>query len=275
MELNYPLKSNGMYILNKTQIDDIAAKIHKEHMPHVLESTLPVDIDAFATDSLFLDVQSKTLGYTDSVLGVTAFGDEVVPCLDDMYRPTKMKVSEGMVLIHSSLNINAFYNNLQEDGMHKNGGKLSPGSIHTFHRVLSAVLCRAVKWGYIAANPAARVDLPSIANRKAAYLDEPDARRLLELLHNEPIRWRAMITLDLLSGLRCGELLGLRWCDINTEAQTITISQTSNYLPNRGVYVDTPKTSTSNQPLRLSKSAFALLTEYKAWQDKQRVRQNY
>lgn len=168
--------------------------------------------------------------------------------------------------------INAFYLNLQEDGMHKqSGGKLAPGTIHTYHRVLSAVLFRAVKWGYISANPAARADLPSIANRKAAYLDEPDARRLLELLHHEPIRWRAMITFDLLSGLRRGELLGLRWCDVDMESQTITINQTANYLPDRGVYVDTPKSTTSNRPLRLSKSAFLLLTEYKAWQDVQRI----
>lgn len=167
--------------------------------------------------------------------------------------------------------INSFYANLQEDGMHKqSGGKLSPGTIHTYHRVLSAILFRAVKWGYISANPAARADLPSLKNRKAAYLDEPDARRLLELLHDEPIRWRTMITFDLLSGLRRGELLGLRWGDIDTEAQTIMINQTSNYLPNRGVYIDTPKSSTSNRPLRLSQSAFTLLMEYKAWQDKQR-----
>jgi integrase len=147
---------------------------------------------------------------------------------------------------------------------------LAAGTIHTFHRVLSAVLFRAVKWGYIQSNPAARADLPSIANRRAAYLDEPDARRLLELLRDEPIKWRAIVTFDLLSGLRRGELAGLRWQDVNSEEQTIIIRQTSNYLPGKGVYVDTPKTSTSNRPLKLSRSAFLLLMEYKRWQDDQR-----
>ncbi len=147
---------------------------------------------------------------------------------------------------------------------------LKAGTIHTYHRVLSAVLFRAVKWGYIKSNPAARADLPSIANRKAAYLDEPDARRLLELLREEPIKWRAIMTFDLLSGLRRGELAGLRWQDVDFDNQTIMISQTSNYLPGKGVYVDTPKTATSNRPLRLSRSAFLLLLEYKQWQDAQR-----
>ena len=42
---------------------------------------------------------------------------------------------------------------------------LKPGTIHTYHRVLSAVLFRAVKWKYIERNPAERADLPSIAHR--------------------------------------------------------------------------------------------------------------
>jgi len=103
MELRYPHKDNGMYILNKDQIDDIAAMVHKEYMPHVLEHTQPIDIDTFAADGLFLNVKNVTLGFTDSVLGVTAFGDEVLPCLDEMFRPSEIKVSEGMVLLHTWL----------------------------------------------------------------------------------------------------------------------------------------------------------------------------
>jgi integrase len=148
---------------------------------------------------------------------------------------------------------------------------LKPGTIQTYHRTLSAVLSRAVRWGYIDTNPAARVDLPSVAGRQAAYLDEPDARRLLELLHDEPIKWRTLVTFDLLSGLRRGELAGLRWQDVDFDGQTITVSQTSNYVPGRGVYVDTPKTVTSSRPLRLTRSAFTLLLEYKSWQDTQRA----
>lgn len=147
---------------------------------------------------------------------------------------------------------------------------LSAGTIHTYHRILSAVLFRAVKWGYISTNPASCADLPSIANRQAAYLDEPDARRMLELLQGEPVKWRAMVALDLLSGLRRGELCGLRWSDVLFDSECITVRQTSNYLPGRGVYVDTTKTATSNRPLRLARVAFLLLLEYKQWQDAQR-----
>ncbi|MEG1564829.1 MAG: tyrosine-type recombinase/integrase [Bacteroides sp.] len=149
---------------------------------------------------------------------------------------------------------------------------LSAGTIQTYHRVLSAVLSKAVKWGYIANNPASNAELPSIAGQEAAYLDEPDARRLLELLKNEPIKWRTIIIFDLLSGIRRGELAGLRWNDIHEETQTIEISQTSNYLPGMGIFPDTPKSHTSKRSLRLSQSAFILLGEYKQWQEEREKR---
>lgn len=140
---------------------------------------------------------------------------------------------------------------------------------HPRYRVLSAVLHRAVKLGYIKENPASCADLPSIANRHAAYLDEPDVYRLLELLKDEPIKWRTIVTFDLFSGLRRGELAGLCWQDVNFDDHTIIIRQTSNYLPGKGIYVDTPKTATSSRPLKLNSSVFLLLLEYKRWQDDQ------
>lgn len=149
---------------------------------------------------------------------------------------------------------------------------LKPGTIHTYHRTLSAVLFRAVKWKYIERNPAERADLPSIAHRRAAYLDEPDARRLLELLQEEKILWRVVISFDLLSGLRRAEFLGLRWCDVDLDHQLLYIRQTWNYIPTEGCYIDTPKTANSERPLRISRTAVVLLLEYKHWQDAQRAR---
>lgn len=102
-------------------------------------------------------------------------------------------------------------------------------------------------------------------------MDEPDARKLLELLQLEPIKWRAIMTFDLLSGLRRGELAGLCWQDVDFDHQIITVRQTSNYLPPKGVYTDTPKSSASGRVLRLSRSAFMMLLEYKEWQDAQQA----
>ena len=147
---------------------------------------------------------------------------------------------------------------------------LSSNTVRSYHRIISSCLGKAVKWGYIPYNPAVNAELPKMPKHEAAYLDEAEARELLTLLHNEPIKYRAMITFDLLSGLRRGELLGLRWRDVDFENQTITIVNTLNYAPGAGVYVDTPKNATSARPLKLSPTAFSMLLEYKRWQDDQR-----
>lgn len=147
---------------------------------------------------------------------------------------------------------------------------LSSSTVRTYHRVISSILSKGVKWGFISYNPAINAELPKIEDKEAVHLDETDARRLLELLHDEPIKYRAMITFDLLSGLRRGELLGLRWRDVDFKNETISIVQTSAYVAGTGVYTDTPKNKTSSRPLKLSRSAFLLLIEYKNWQDSQR-----
>lgn len=80
-----------------------------------------------------------------------------------------------------------------------------------------------------------------------------------------------MITFDLFSGLRRGELLGLKWEDIDMDARTLTVQRTLNYLPQKGVYVDSPKSTTSRRPLHLSGTAVALLLEQQAWQNDRRA----
>ena len=106
--------------------------------------------------------------------------------------------------------------------------------------------------------------------KEAAHLDEEDARRLLELLQNEPAKYRAAISFDLLSGLRRGELLGLRWSDVDFENETVTIVQTSSYVPGVGIYTDTPKNKTSARPLKLSRSAFFVLRQVQEWKSNAR-----
>jgi len=147
---------------------------------------------------------------------------------------------------------------------------LSASTIHTYHRLISSIFSKAVKWGYIPINPATNAEPPYNDKKEAAYLDEVDVRRLLTLLRNEPIKWRMMSILDVLSGLRRGELLGLRWRDVDFENKMISVVQASAYVKGHGVYDETPKSDESGRTMKLSRLAFSLLLEYKDWQDSQR-----
>ena len=153
----------------------------------------------------------------------------------------------------------------------KDATPLAAATVHAYHRVLSSIFRRAVRWRCISRSPTEDAELPSLSGRSARYLDEPDAHRMLQLLLSEPIKWAAPVIFDLLSGLRRAELLGLRWQDVDFTAGTLRIVQSWNYAPAVGTYASTPKTEDSIRCLRVSTAALTILRTYKAWQDEQRT----
>jgi integrase len=89
----------------------------------------------------------------------------------------------------------------------------SPTSVR--HRVdcLRSAMSYAVRWGLIDANPASDLDLPSPVKRTVKALRPEDAKALLSAVEGQ---WFApLVTVALYTGLRQGELLGLRWEDVN------------------------------------------------------------
>ena len=134
------------------------------------------------------------------------------------------------------------------------------------------MLSTAVKWQLIYDNPCLRVDPPKIEHSEAHYLDEVQAAHLLDLLDDEPIVYRTMITLLLHTGLRRGELCGLEWDDINFDLSLLDVQRTSLYLPEKGVFVDETKNNTSRRVLKLTPDAVQLLKRYRMWQNSERLR---
>lgn len=147
---------------------------------------------------------------------------------------------------------------------------LHPHTLLHYHRTLHGILSKAVQWGYISVNPADRAEKPKYTPEESPYLEVDEAMQLLDLLQEEPPQWRVPVMFDLFSGLRRGELLGLRWEDVDLDKQVLHVRRTYNFIPHVGHYIDTPKNATSRRPLKLSRSAVLLLLEYKAWQDARR-----
>ena len=149
---------------------------------------------------------------------------------------------------------------------------LTGNTIAHYHKMLSSMMSTAVKWQIIYDNPCTRVDPPKIERKEAAYLDEAQAQRLLDLLDNEPITYRTMITLLLHTGLRRGELCGLEWGDINLASGLLDVQRSSLYLPEKGVFMDDTKNNSSRRVIKLTPDAVSMLRQYKAWQSRERLR---
>lgn len=73
-----------------------------------------------------------------------------------------------------------------------------------------------------------------------AYTVE-QVRQIFDALAGEPLKWRAYIHLLIDTGIRRGEACGLRWEAVDFPGNTITISGNLCYTPQKGVYLDTPK----------------------------------
>lgn len=142
--------------------------------------------------------------------------------------------------------------------------------LHYF-RFLSSMLETAVHWQMIVANPCDRVKPPKSDTKETDYLDEEQARKLVEALDQEPTAYRAAILLMLNTGLRRGELCGLQWSTIDWANSTMSVRKTAVYLSGLGVHLDTPKTKSSRRTIKIPQSCVQMLKQYRGIQAAHRL----
>lgn len=169
--------------------------------------------------------------------------------------------------------LNQFYSDLAKAGTNKRtGAGLSAKSIIGHHRLISTVLDQACKEQIIQFNPAANATLPKISKPEIKYFQPEEIAAIREALEAEHIKWRTLTHLLLITGCRRGEILGLKWKEIDYENNRIHICNNVLYTPEHGVYEDTPKTKTSIRYISVPAETMQLLKQYELWQKKERLR---
>lgn len=169
--------------------------------------------------------------------------------------------------------LNDLYTKLSKNGVNKRtGGKLSNKTILEHHRLISTVLEQACKENLVSFNVAKKATLPKAEQKEVNYFQPEQIQAIVDALNHEPIKWKTLVHLLIITGARRGEILGLKWENIDFKTNRIYICNNILYSPDIGVYEDTPKTEKSKRYVSLPSETMQLLKDYKKYQTTERLR---
>ena len=139
------------------------------------------------------------------------------------------------------LHIQAHYTAAVKDGARKDGrkGGLSAQSVLHHHRILSEALRMAVRWQLLIRNPCDAVEPPAVRTRELPIIDEMQTAWLIEV--SQGTRLYIPILLAVCTGLRRGEILGLRWSDFDAVTAAIRVCRSLEETKAHGVRFKEPK----------------------------------
>lgn len=150
-------------------------------------------------------------------------------------------------------------------------GKLQdyhPNTVHKHYRVLRQALGHAVKWGLLGRNPAAMADPPRLRRRDVNVWDEEQVRVFLAEARRASRLYPLFLT-AIMTGMRQGELLGLRWTDVDLTLGVASVRQTFVRLGKRQIFKE-PKTAAARRAIAVPATVVKALRELRALQDEDR-----
>jgi integrase len=162
--------------------------------------------------------------------------------------------------------LKSLYTHLLAEGR-DDGKGLSPQTVRHVHRVLSAVLKEATASRLMHENPAAALRSPSVTAPEIEIITAADLDAIMAKLADRPIF--PLVATALGTGMRRGELLALRWGDVDLTTGEITVSQALEQTK-AGIRVKGPKTKHGYRTIALP--AFAISELRRLWKAQQEQR---
>ena len=225
--------------------------------------------------------RSRGLYVEPSQQSLDAFLDEWLPAIQSTVRPGTFK-SYSDVLGHARrriggvalrdlgpMQLNALYTELLASGRHDGRGGLAPRTVRYCHTVLRRALRDAVRWGKLARNPADLADPPKGGSRTTMRVwDAAQVRHFLATIGED--RLYAAFLLTAATGMRRGEVLGLRWTDVDLDHGRLAISQTWVSI-GYDMQLSTPKTARSRRRIDLDAGTVAALRAHRLRQVAERA----
>lgn len=139
----------------------------------------------------------------------------------------------------------------------------SPQYVQHHYRALKMIFDFAEEHGVVLDNPMDRVGKPKLEKKTVDAMSEAEARIFFSALENCPIDFRCLLQLLITTGLRRGEVVDLKWRDIDQERTALTVERNVVYTATSGIVINTPKTSAGFRTIPLLSSTVVLLQQLK------------
>jgi len=208
---------------------------------------------------------------------------EWLPAIRHTIRPTTFLSYKGHVEGHlvpalgriplqqlTGAHINAFYAKLLSENGDEEKRQISPSTVRRIHATLHRAMKDAVRWNQIIRSPADAADPPraASADHEMKVWSVEDLRAFLSAQRETRLYplWLTLAT----TGMRRGEVLGLRWEDVDLEAGTISIRQTR-VMTGYEALLSTPKTRRARRQVALDPATVAALRENRRRQKMERL----
>lgn len=202
----------------------------------------------------------------DTWFALQVRGNNRKPSTIDFYE-SMMKILlpyfKGRILQEiSPMDIQKYLTYLRTEYKGRFGRPLTPKTVHHQYNTLNLIFSYAEKQEIIAKNPMHKVDAPKKEKKPVDALSKEQAQHFFSVLPQEPLDFRCMLLLFITTGLRRGELCGLKWGDLDSANRTVTVQRNVAYTPEFGLTVGTPKTANSIRIIPIIDSTLVLLRQY-------------
>lgn len=167
-----------------------------------------------------------------------------------------------------SVQISDAYAKALADGRRDGKGGLSPSTVIYMHRLIKHALAQAVRWGMIARNPVDAVSPPKAERGTLTTYDMPQTAELIEVVKGT--RLHVPIMLAVMCGLRRGEIIALRWRNVEFQTGSLAIVESAEQTKD-GVRYKPPK-SGKGRRVALSASVADELRSHKIRQAEELLR---
>jgi len=145
----------------------------------------------------------------------------------------------------------------------------SPRTTRLIHSVLHAALNYALKHGRVVRNVSDFVDLPKVPRKEMKTLDDYEVRLLLDVA--EDTRLQTLFWIAVTTGMRMGEIAGLKWGDLDWKTGNIHIQRQVQRRKGEGLVFSPPKSASGIRTIKLGKKTIEYLREHRNRQHTERM----